>query len=173
MAELDTSQKGGGKGKKGGHKTKKTSTRVDLTPMVDLAFLLVTFFMMTTTFSKPQTMELNLPIREKNVKEEEQQKVKDSHTMIIVLGADNAIYSFVGYENPDPVKTNYSKDGIRKLVQEKNASTKDLVVLIKPMEKSTYKNLVDILDEMSIANVKRYALVDVTPQDDAVIKKLL
>lgn len=87
MAELDTSAKGG-KGKKKG--PKKASTRIDLTPMVDLAFLLVTFFMLTTTFSKPQVMDIVMPVKDKNpAQEQESQKteVKQSEAMTIIIGS--------------------------------------------------------------------------------------
>lgn len=173
MAELDTSQGGGKKKGHGKKKTKKASTRVDLTPMVDLAFLLVTFFMMTTTFSKPQTMEINMPVKDKTIKEEEQQAVKASKAMTIVLGEDNNIYYYMGIDDPDPVKTDFSKNGIRKTLMEKNATIKDLMVMIKPTDKANYKNLVDILDEMSISGIKRYAIVDITDHDMEIIKKLL
>src|ERR1035438_5522778 len=92
MAEIDTS-KGGGhkKGKK--KRSKKASTRVDLTPMVDLAFLLVTFFMMTTTFSKPQTMEINMPVKSTTG---ETSDTKASQTMTLILGENDKVFWFKG-----------------------------------------------------------------------------
>lgn len=164
MAELDTSQKGGhGKGKK--KKGKKMSTRVDLTPMVDLGFLLVTFFMLTTTFSKPQTMEINLPVKPKAGDEEKGASVKESKTMTVILGENDKVYWYMGITDPDVKVTSFAGDGIRKVLQTQNSTIRDLVVLIKPSDKSTYKNVVDILDEMNISNLKRYALVDITPKD--------
>ncbi|HEX2960742.1 MAG: biopolymer transporter ExbD [Ignavibacteria bacterium] len=172
MAELDTSKGGGhGKGKK--KKGKKMSTRVDLTPMVDLGFLLVTFFMLTTTFSKPQTMEINLPVKADNPKEQaDAPAVKASKTMTILLGETNKVFWYKGMATEDPeVKiTNFSEAGIRKDLLEQNQMIKDMVVLIKPTDKSTYKNMVDILDEMNICNIKRFALVDADPKDMDLIK---
>lgn len=172
MAELDTSQGGKhGKGKK--KRGKKMSTRVDLTPMVDLGFLLVTFFMLTTTFSKPQTMEINLPVKPKDAKEaSEGQAVKASKSLTIILGENDKVFYYQGEGGPDAdlQVSNFSKDGIRSVLQQKNTTIKDMVVLIKPTDKSSYKNVVDILDEMNITNVKRYALVDVAPQDLDLIK---
>ncbi len=174
MAEMNTSE---GHAKKGGKKkAKKMSTRVDLTPMVDLGFLLVTFFMLTTTFSKPQTMEINMPVKPKGneVVEDNQNAVKASKALTIILGADNKIFYYSGVPdkaNP-PEKTDYSAEGIRKVLLEKNRTVKDLVVLIKPTDESNYKNMVDMLDEMNISDIKRYALVDVASFDLDLIKDL-
>ncbi|MGE5353048.1 MAG: ExbD/TolR family protein [Acidobacteriota bacterium] len=171
MAELDTSQGGKhGKGKK--KKGKKMSTRIDLTPMVDLGFLLVTFFMLTTTFSKPQTMEINLPVKPQPGEKVDAPEVKASKTMTVILGENNKVFWYKGMpnENPDLKVTNFSESGVRKDLLEQNQMVKDLIVLIKPTDKSTYKNVVDILDEMNICNVKRYALVDVDPKDMDLIK---
>ncbi|NUN10488.1 MAG: biopolymer transporter ExbD [Ignavibacteriaceae bacterium] len=169
MAELDTSQSGGKKkGKK--HGGKKMSTRVDLTPMVDLAFLLVTFFMLTTTFSKPQTMEINMPVKDKETKEEGQ-AVKASKALSILLGADNKVYYYLGIEDPELMVTGFDKDGIRKVLNEKNRTIRDLIVIIKATKDAKYKNVVDILDEMAITDVKKYALVDITDFDLELIEK--
>jgi biopolymer transport protein ExbD len=170
MAELDTSQKGGHKkGKK--KRSKKASTRVDLTPMVDLAFLLVTFFMMTTTFSKPQTMEINMPVKSTTG---ETSDTKASQTMTIILGENNKVFWFKG--TPDTANfstTDYSPNGLRRLLIDINRSTKDLTCIIKPTDKSNYRNVVDALDEMSIVGVKRYALVsDFAPDEKEKIKNL-
>lgn len=175
MAELEQKQVGGKKGKKKGRK--KMSTRVDLTPMVDLAFLLVTFFMLTTTFSKPQTMEINLPVKPEpgTVKPEDENALKASKAIQVLLGADNKVYWYHGMPN-EPLEeiavTTFSADGIRKVLQQKNAEIKEMVVLIKPSNDASYKNVVDILDEMNISNIKRFALVDITPEDLELMKTL-
>jgi len=175
MAEMNTNDKS--HGKKGGKKrSKKGSTRVDLTPMVDLGFLLVTFFMLTTTFSKPQTMEINMPVKPKGteVVEDNQNAVKASKALTILLADDNRIFYYSGVPDLEvsPEVTDYSSEGIRKVLIAKSNSIKELVVLIKPTDKSSYKNVVDILDEMNISNIKRYALVDVAPIDLDLIKNL-
>ena len=173
MAELEQKQVGK-KGKKKGRK--KMSTRIDLTPMVDLGFLLVTFFMLTTTFSKPQTMEINLPVKPKGeVTEEEENALKASKAFNIIIDGENRIFWYLGlpHEPLEPLtETNYSADGIRKVLLGKNNSIQDMVVLIKPTNEANYKNVVDILDEMNISNIKRYALVDITPDDLEELKKL-
>jgi biopolymer transport protein ExbD len=164
MAELDTSG-GGKKGKK--VRSKKQSTRVDLTAMVDLAFLLITFFMLTTTLAKPQAMDMFMPDKDK--KEEDQLDVKASRSMTVLLAADDKLVWYMGVagDNP-PTVDNYGKNGIRKALIENNKKviettgdpTKGLMVIIKPTDESNYKNFVDILDEVKIAEVPSYGIVN-------------
>jgi biopolymer transport protein ExbD len=166
MAEIDAS--GGGKHKGGKKRSKKQSTKVDMTPMVDLGFLLITFFMLTTTFSKPQSMDVVMPDKSKD-KTKQSQDVKASHTISMVLGDDNKVYWWQGVteKGVDPTVTvsDYSPKGIRKVLLQKVAEIPKLVVVIKAKKKAKYKNIVDILDEMSICEVPTYAIVDITPDD--------
>lgn len=173
MAELDTSS-GGGKG--GKVRSKKASTRVDLTAMVDLAFLLITFFMLTTTLAKPQAMDLAMP--DKDEKLDQKLEVADDRTMTILLGKDDKIEWYMGtIDNPStPTVEDYGKNGIRKAILDKvkavkSSTGKDLMILIKPSDKSNYKNLVDILDEMKITNVKSYAIVDITTPEIGLLQR--
>jgi biopolymer transport protein ExbD len=166
MAEISTGDSGKGKGKK---RSKKMSTKVDMTPMVDLAFLLITFFMLTTTFSKPQTMEVNMPDKTEDNK---QQAIKESIALTIILGEDDKIFWYMGLQDPQVEITDYSDQGIRKILQKKRDEISDLVVVIKALEKSRYKNLVDMLDEMHISAIQRYAIVDITPVDKELIEKI-
>lgn len=167
MAELDTSGGGHKKGP-GVKKGKKLSTRVDLTPMVDLGFLLITFFIFTTTVSQPTAMKIFLP---KDVdKPEEQNKVKQSAVLTIMLAKNDQIYY---YEGDDPTKLQPSNfKAIRDVILDKKrrTDTADFVVVLKPSKDCTYKNTVNILDEMTIDAVKRYALVDnVSPYEAKLI----
>src|ERR1041385_1200860 len=159
MAEI---QGGGGEGgKKGGKvRSKKTSTRIDMTPMVDLAFLLLTFFVLTSTLSKPQTMEITMP--EKPKPEDKQPEVNEKKVLTLVLGSNDKIYWYIGITEPQAKKVDFSKDGVRKILLEKKSEIRDMIVLIKAMDDSKYKNMVDILDEMTICNIQRYAIVDIT-----------
>jgi biopolymer transport protein ExbD len=170
MAELDTSSGGGHKKGPGVKKGKKLSTRVDLTPMVDLGFLLITFFIFTTTVSQPTAMKIFLP---KDVqKPEDQNKVKASAVLTIMLSKDNIIYYYEG-DDPKLMKTSNYKD-IRDIILDKKmrTDTADFVVVLKPSKDCSYKNVVDILDEMTIDGCKRYALVDnVSPYEADLIKK--
>lgn len=167
---MDTSG-GGGKHKKGPgvKKGKKLSTRVDLTPMCDLGFLLITFFIFTTTMSQPTAMRMYLPKDVKNP--DEQNKVKNSAVITLMLGKDDKIYY---YEGDDPTKlqqTTFKK--VRDVVLDKKKRTdpKDFVVVLKPTQDATYKNTVNILDEMTIDEVKRYAMVDISPLEYQLIQK--
>ncbi|GAA4334186.1 biopolymer transporter ExbD [Mucilaginibacter gynuensis] len=173
MAELDTS----GGGKKGGKvRSKKASTRVDLTAMVDLAFLLITFFILTTTLSKPKAMDIAMPDKDEK-KPDEQLAVAASRTMTIILGKDDKLEWFVGEPGKSaPTVDGYGKNGIRKALIEKGKEIQDkfgkyMVVIIKPSAKSVYKNTVDIIDEMNITAVKSYAIVDITPVEIGLLQK--
>ena len=151
MAELDTSS-GGGKG--GKVRSKKQSTRVDLTAMVDLAFLLITFFMLTTSLSKPLAMDIAKP--DKDDKNDNRLEVKQSLTMTVILGKGNKIMWYMGIMGESaPTIEGYSESGIRKSLLEnkkkvKDASGKDIMVIVKPTDVSTYKNFVDMMDELNI-----------------------
>ncbi len=162
MAEMDTSGGGGHKKGPGVKKAKKLSTRVDLTPMVDLGFLLITFFIFTTTMSQPTAMRLFLP--KDTEKPEEQNKIKASGALTLILAKNNSIFYYEGELAPDG--SNFKNTGfkeIRDVIINKKKSTnpEDFVVVIKPTPDATYKNTVDMLDEMTINEVKRYALVDI------------
>lgn len=170
MAEINTGG-GGGKDKSGKIRSKKSSTKIDMTPMVDLAFLLLTFFMLTTTFSKPQTMEIAMPDKSE-IPEDDAPKLRESDAFNIILYKKNKIKWFVGLptSNPKVGTTDYSKDGIRKLLIEKMKENPKYVFLIKPSDKANYKNVVDILDEMNITKTPRYAIVDIAPEDIGLIE---
>ncbi|HVV55612.1 MAG TPA: biopolymer transporter ExbD [Mucilaginibacter sp.] len=177
MAELDTS---GGGGKKGGKiRSKKASTRVDLTAMVDLAFLLITFFIMSTTLAKPKAMDTFWPDKtKKNV----QLPVAETRTMTILLGSNDKLEWYIGEPGKSaPTVDNFSKTGIRKTLIDKSKeiydshsgpdSTRTMFVLVKPSDKATYKDFVNILDEIDITGIKGYGVVPITPLEIGLLKK--
>jgi biopolymer transport protein ExbD len=172
MAEMDTSSGGGHKKGPGVKKGKKLSTRVDLTPMVDLGFLLITFFIFTTTMSQPTAMRLFLP--KDTEKPEEQNKVKASGALTLLLGKNDRVFYYEGELKPDAsnFKSATFKE-IRDVILGKKKSTdpKDFVCVIKPDKESTYKNVVDALDEMTINDVKRYAMVEISDVEFQLIQK--
>ncbi|HEV8513748.1 MAG TPA: biopolymer transporter ExbD, partial [Cyclobacteriaceae bacterium] len=158
-------------GKKGGKiRSKKSSTRIDMTPMVDLAFLLLTFFILTTTLSKPQTMEITMP--EKPKPDDKPPEVNEKKVLTLVLGANDKVYWYVGITEPEAKKVDFSKNGIRKVLIEKKAEIRDLIVLIKAMDDAKYKNVVDILDEITITSIQRFAIVDITPADKEIVRQV-
>ncbi len=167
---MDTSGGGGHKKGPGVKKSKKASTRVDLTPMVDLGFLLITFFIFTTTMSQPTAMRLFLP--KDTEKPEEQNKAKESGALTIMMSKNDVVYYYEGILAPDAsnFKTSTFKE-IRDVILNKKKQTdpKDFVVVIKPTKEATYKNTVDMLDEMTINDVKRYALVDIAEAEQMLI----
>jgi len=166
MAEIQGGG-GGGRGKKGGKiRAKKQSTKVDMTPMVDLAFLLLTFFILTSTFNKPKTMEVTMPDKVKD--EADQTKINENDILNLVLAENDKIYYWTGL-TPPAETTNYSKDGVRKLLLERIRENPKMMVLIKPKDESRYNNMVDILDEMDITQMKRFAIVDFTDDDQTII----
>ena len=173
MAELDTSGGGHKKGP-GVKKPKKLSTRVDLTPMVDLGFLLITFFVFTTTMSQATAMNMNEPKDDP----EQQMKVKNSGAMTILLGKGNQVYYYYGELDATKVSEQFKSTSfkeIRGLITEKKKATPigDLMYIIKSDSTSTFANSIDILDEMSISAVPpgHYAEVDISPVERMLIKQ--
>ncbi len=173
MAEIDTSGGGHKKGP-GVKKSKKLSTRVDLTPMVDLGFLLITFFVFTTTMSQSTAMNMNEPKDDPD----QQLKVKNSGAMTILLGKGNQVYYYFGQLEADKISEEFKSTSfkeIRKLILDKKKATPidDLMYIIKSDSTSTFANSIDILDEMSISAVPpgHYAEVDITPTERMLIQK--
>ena len=201
MAEIQQNDKGG----KQKGKQKKMTVRVDFTPMVDMNMLLITFFMLCTSLSKPNTMEIAMPSNDK-VKEEEQTKVKESRFITIWFDKDNKVYYCEGipdYKNWESIKeSSYDADGIRALILNRNkdviAKIKELkerkangeitdeeyeeqakeirkdknapVVTVKGADDAIYKNMIDVLDELTIGNVATYALVPMEEGDYLLIE---
>mgnify|MGYP000456634814 FL=1 len=200
MASIDTGAEQGGKKGPGVKKAKKLSTRVHMTPMVDLGFLLITFFVFTATMSSPTTLDLNMP---KDIKkQEEQTEVKESSVLTIMLGKGDQVYYYEGKLVVDATGNNFKQTtfkGIRDIIVNKkkevmdryyqrpdpaceakakaegkpisNCADKDFVVIIKPSDDATYRNTVDILDEMTINQVRTYAMVKIADVEFELIKK--
>lgn len=198
MSSIDVSAgESGHKKGPGVKKAKKLSTRVDMTPMVDLGFLLITFFVFTATMSSPTTLDLNMPKDIKDLKD--QTEVKESGVLTIMLGKGNQIYYYEGQLKVDATGNNFKQTtfkGIREIIINKkkdvisryitnpeceaeakakgkpisNCADKDFVVIIKPAKDATYKNTVDILDEMTINQVRTYAMVKLLDQEYELIQ---
>lgn len=167
MAELQ--QAPGNTG--GRRRTKKALPRVDLTAMVDLAFLLITFFMLTTSLTKPREMELNMPVGK------EPGFVSENTTVSVCLGAKNKAVYYLGMpEKPltTPQIVGYGKDmrtALLNMGKQIYAKTgKSMMLVIKPAKHSIYDNLIDVLDEANITKVPSYAIANITNNDIDMLK---
>ena len=150
--------------KKKESKQKKMSSRVDFTPMVDMMMLLITFFMLCTTLSKPQAMQLTMPSNDKNVQDEDKSATKASHTITLILAGNNKIYHIDGlpnYEDPTCLKeTTWGKDGIRKVlmshVTEEGIApvAKIMVAKQKLDEKKIKYNMADSIYQKELSELK-------------------
>ena len=173
MAEVQVQEKGGKGGKV---RSKKQNTRVDMTPMVDLGFLLITFFMFTTTFSKPNVMDLGLPAKPKDDKQKPPPtEIKLSNSISLLLGKDNKIFwhqqDNTSLTDQNLNETTFDREGIRKVIEQAKANAADkskFTVIIKPTDDAVYKNFVDILDEMAITKSEQYGVTDLKPWEKAI-----
>lgn len=196
MAEMNTGEGGGGKGKHEKKRAKKSSTRVDMTPMVDLAFLLLTFFMLAATFNKPKTLEITFP-KDTKIQDERLPIADELATTFLVGEETDEVYYYIGKFKSDTTvlqKLDMGKDGIRKFLLNRNKKidtqiteleekfTKNEMpdstftrlrreaknaadapfVIVKTCKLSKYKTVIDIIDELNICNVSKYAVVDIS-----------
>ncbi len=165
MAEINLSAKTlRGKGR-------MSAPKVDMTPMVDLMFLLITFFMLTTSLAKPAIMQLAMP-----VPSDYPVKIPDNRSLTLCLGKDNLIQWYWGDEQKPLFKAknaSYTGNGIREVlnttklqaIETSGDAEKGIIVNIKPSDKSNYKNLIDILDELKIAGISTYFIVNISSHD--------
>lgn len=176
MAEVQVQDKSAKGGKV---RSKKNNPRVDMTPMVDLNFLLLMFFMFTSTFSKPNVMDLGLPAKPDPTKPQPKPtEIKLSNSISLLLGKNNRIFwhqqdsSSLNDQNLN--ETNYDREGIRKVIEQAKARAADkskFTVIIKPTDDAVYKNFVDILDEMAITKSEQYGVTDLKSWEKAIYDK--
>lgn len=165
MGAVDTPQPRAGKkkGAKGfGRPKRRVGVRIDMTPMVDVAFLLLIFFMVTTVFRTPQALEINLP-PDKDV----QVEVAESKVLSIRVLPDDRVYFKRG---TDPwARSNF--DGLKKVFGTFKGN-KDLVVVIKIDRECKFSGMVDIIDELDLANLTRFSLGTLTPEEKKEVEAL-
>src|ERR1700758_3667778 len=169
MAELTTSEKGGRRGT-----LKRHHPRIDFTAMVDLAFLLITFFILTTSLAKPHIMKLEMPPRDTPPGFD-----AASRTMTICLGKNDQVLWYLGLPDKPlmpPTIVNYGKNGLRAAIINTEKSVlkstgKTLIAILKPSSHSIYNNLVNSLDELNITSVETYAIADISPKDIEMLKQ--
>ena len=154
----------------------KRSTKVDLTPMVDLGFILITFFVFTASLTDPKAMNLLLPNDTDTLVND---NICESCALTFILEDNNRLYYYEGKEKNAQYKTsNYSSKGIRQLIMEKRRQVikkmgKDqMVLLIKPAAQSSFKNLIDVVDECNISLVKRYYIDEITDEEKNKVKEI-
>ena len=173
MAEVQQKDNGGGKGKQ-----KKMTIRVDFTPMVDMNMLLITFFMLCTSLSKPQTMEISMPSNDKSITEEDQTKVKACRAITLILGGDDRVFYYTGepnYEDYTSLKeTTYEADGLRAMLMGRNA---EIVAKIKALKAEKLEK--KFSDEeynkraIKIKDVNTAPVVMIKATDDATYENLV
>jgi biopolymer transport protein ExbD len=152
-------------------RSKKLSTRIDMTPMVDLAFLLLTFFVLTTSLNNAFVLEIVAPDEPDSL--HPPTPINEKHVLTLILGEGDKIYWHVGISDPELREIGYSHEPVRKLLMRKKAEVENLFVLVKPADKSKYKNLVDIMDEIIDAKIERYCIVDFTAADETLVRSSL
>ena len=164
----------------GARRSKKNSTRVDLTPMVDLGFLLITFFILTTTWSQPHATHLNMPANGDST------SLGNSAALTIVALGNDKVFYYQGQlqdalkQGSFGVKGYAFNGGIGDVIREQQQAMdhnyrggrKEMMLLIKPTPESSYKNVVQLLDETLINGVSRYAIEDLSSGEIAKLRTL-
>ncbi len=160
MADVQTADSKGGKTALGLRKRKRVGIRVDMTPMVDVAFLLLIFFMVTTVFRRPLAMEMNLPESGATV------KVKESNVMTVYVAKDGSMMYDVGKRGLQPL----SWTELRETLVLENDYNPELVILVKVDREAKYNNMVNMLDTLDEARLGRFSIIPMTEMDKAVLE---
>lgn len=167
MADVSASQSRGKQKHSGKKKKKRVGVRIDMTPMVDVAFLLLTFFILTTTMSKPETMEINLPPDNKTDVE-----VPASNLLTLRVTDDFRLFWNIGIDKPEQIPGTDKKSkliNLGKTLKEKTAANSKLITLIKVDGKAKYIDMVDVMDELNLNEINRFSL---SPMEDKDKKEL-
>lgn len=150
-----------GKGKKR-KKSRRLGIRMDMTPLVDVAFLLLTFFMLTTSMARPQTMEINLPPEEVKI------EIAESNLLTIRVNSKEQIFWSVGIEAPAKIEFSALREFLR-LRSEQNPK---LVTLVKVDREAKYSTMVNMMDELNLANITRFSLAPMLDSDKELLSKV-
>jgi biopolymer transport protein ExbD len=165
--------------KAGVKRIKKATLKIDMTPMVDLGFLLISFFVFTTEISKPAITNLYMP------KDGDPTPIPESKSLTILLSTNNEVFYYGGdmseaIDNNQVFPSSYDEtNGIGNVIRQKQSELikrkidkKELIVLIKPGSNSSYKNVINALDEMMINGVTRYAILDQEGEEKSHLDRL-
>jgi biopolymer transport protein ExbD len=150
------------RGKKKHKKGRRLGIRIDMTPLVDVAFLLLTFFMYTTSMSRPQTMEINLPPEKVNV------EIAESNLLTLRINAKGDVFWNYGIEAPKPI----AFSGLRAFLREQASQHPKLVTLVKVDREGKYNMMVNIMDELNLAQIQRFSLAPLLDQDKQLLAKV-
>jgi biopolymer transport protein ExbD len=134
---------------------RRVSVRIDMTPMVDIAFLLLIFFMVTTVFRKPQAMEVNLPPKDSSV------EVPQSNVMTLFVRQDDHMF----WKMADGALSNTSMKELNGLLTENFKLNPELIILVKLNRAASYKTMVDVMDELEVADMTRFSLIPMKDED--------
>jgi len=174
MADVQVSESKGKEKHSGKKKKKRVGVRIDMTPMVDVAFLLLTFFMLTTTMNKPQTMEINVPPKDPNGKDPIVE-VPENNLLTVRVRDDFKIFWNVGTENPVAIGATERKAKLTelgKILREHNRANPKIITLLKIDDKAKYIDMVDIMDELNINDVTRFSLTPMKDEDKQILSTL-
>ncbi len=169
---LVDSPNGEQRGRRAKRKRKRLGFHIDMTPMVDVAFLLLTFFMLTTTFSKANTMEINIPPESSEV------KIAETNVMTFRIVEDGYVYWSIGEGTPSKVRLYDDEDAmslgseVRHMLQQQTKANSKLVIVVKISDKAKYKYLVDLIDEFNMMKIDRFSLDDFTEADEEAVGML-
>ena len=151
------------RGKKRKKQKKRIPVRIDMTPMVDVVMLLITFFMLTTVFNTPQTMEINMPPGDTKV------EVAETSLLTLRVLADGTILWNIGIEPPAAI----SLKDLRKFLEERLAENPKLITLVKVQREGTYAQMVDVMDELNLASIGRFSLAPFQQFDREIAERAL
>jgi biopolymer transport protein ExbD len=175
MAEVITNEKQGGKSRQ-----RKKRIGIDMTPMVDLGFLLITFFMFTTNFTKPNVMDLGLPAKDPNPAPFNDKVIDQRNQITFIIGENNRIFYHQSNEKDlteaGLKETDYNGLNVSKIISEayEKAPKKEIfTIIVKPTDDANYKNFVDMMDNISISKKDRYGISDIKPWEKKVYENVI
>jgi biopolymer transport protein ExbD len=150
-----------GKGKKR-KQIRRVGIRIDMTPLVDIAFLLLTFFMLTTSMSRPQTMEINLPPEDVSV------EVAESNLLTLFVTSKGDLFWRMKLDAPEKIEF----DNLRSFLKERIESNSKLITLVKVDREGKYNMMVNIIDELNLASITRFSLAPMLDSDKDLLAKV-
>jgi biopolymer transport protein ExbD len=144
---------------------------MDMNAMVDMAFLLLTFFMLTTTMVKPKAIELVMPVTDKDKDKTETQAIRESRALTLIPLPDDELAYYFGFTDAMGQLGKYGKEGIRSILSEFKEQQSEPIVIIKPHPDSAFENLIDLLDEVNISGIERYTIDSFNGRDAEILDK--